>query len=385
VGFGVIGRFLNIINRLNNNFNKFIMANKVMVEICSEPGCGGRLIPQLNGILICEKCGIEDEFSSINAPHLTNLFKKSYAGGDNSKVPHGKKAKEYNIKKSAIEKRKLRQLNKVLAEIDLLLEGFEIEKDTLLEPLREIMRNPFLKKSLQGISRRHFGLSILISLLVGYYYESLKRGKIDLSRKIEHALYLVESTLEDDCEKASRILSKAVELNCEKLNNLQDVVYFRASANPLQLDPKWKGIKQQEMFNLLYSKAFPISDQQKKVLVNRFTELIIFFAQMTLEAIIDEEFKKFQEKGKTKSLFKSSHKKEGFIATFSYLVATSGAFKKMTPLPENDWRKHFDLSKRTWKRRISELKKVDFPAIMSQEGFFVNFEDKDPLFRDVPK
>lgn len=67
------------------------MANKFMVEICSEPDCGGKLIPQLNGILVCERCGAEDAVSSIDAPHLTNLFKKSYAGGDNSRVPFGKK------------------------------------------------------------------------------------------------------------------------------------------------------------------------------------------------------------------------------------------------------------------------------------------------------
>ena len=380
-----MGCFLNIVNRLNNNFNKFIVPNKFMVEICSEPGCGGKLVPQLNGILICEKCGTEDEFSSIEAPYLTNLFKKSYVGGDNSKIPYGKKAKRYNLKKSIMDKRKLRELNKVLVEIDVLLDKFEIEKDIFLGPLREIMRNPFLKKSLQGISRRHFGLAILISLLVGYYYESLKRRKIDLYQKIEHALYLVESILGDDCEKASKILSKAVELNCEKLNSIQDVVYFRAAANPLLLDPKWREIKRQEMFGLIYSKALPLSDQQKKVLVKAFIDLIIPFAQMTLEAMIDEEFARFQEKEKSKFLFKSSNKKEGFIASFSYLVATSGAFKQMTPLSEDDWRKHFDLSKRTWKRRLSELKKINLPVIMPQEGFLVNFEDNTPVFRDVPK
>ena len=291
-----------------------------MVEICSEPNCGGRLIPQSDDVLICEKCGIVTEESLIDfsfAPlSLKKIVDLSY-----KKTPKRRWDKDCYS-------RNMKHLSR-LARLYLDRE--------FAEKIISLTKESVLVNYEKNIPKTRSKKIVLWMIFIAWIKYILDASSNEVSLKC-----FVPS--------CNLLLDKLKEVNPERFDKSLFLVKkerMRIAPNIRDVDNKISYMQDQEgFFNLFYNYEIKINSELRKQNIQEVINSGLFTANLFLKNNINKQIK---EGSKIKIL----SKKNGFFGACCYLACNLSG---LNPLPQKEWAKFFHISESSFDKSLNELR-----------------------------
>ncbi len=326
MGFGVLGRLLNIINRLNNNFNKFIIPNKFMVKRCSE--CGGELRAEPDETLVCKNCGLVSEESLVDVS-FAPLSLKKIVDLSHKKMPKRRWGRDvYSRNMKTLSRLARLYLSRDFAEklISLTIESVSLNYE----------------KNIPKTRNKKIVLWMVFIAWIKYIIDA-SSNEDSLRGFVPSCNLLLEKLREENPERFDKALSL---VNKEKM---------RIAPNILDVDNRIHYIQDKDsFFNLFYSHEIKVGSEMKEQNIQKVLDSGLFTANLFLKNNINKQIKEGKK-------IKILSKKNGFFGACCYLACNLSGLGSR---PQKEWAEFFHVSESSFDNFLKEIRDtiiVPFP------------------------
>jgi hypothetical protein len=301
-----------------------------MENRCSE--CGGRLVSQVNGVFVCEKCGVEDDSFPIDlSPAQIPLHKLKYR-----KIPKKRWSPDsYSRNVKQLNRLARRELPRAFAENIISL-----VKDTISLNYKNNVPKTRDKKA------------ILWTIFISWIEYSIK--------------FFEKSNQKDEREIILACKSILNKLNSENHNRFLKTQKLIEQVKRLiflgikEVDNSYRYVNVDGLFNLLYETAPSISDENRQKNVQEVSNAGMFTANLFLK---NEVNKQIANKSKR---IKAICKRNGLFGASCYLACQISGLEMKE---QKDWADYFHISESSFDKLLKTLRGtivVPSPEISNQ-------------------
>jgi hypothetical protein len=296
--------------------------------------CGGRLIPQTNGVWICEDCGIEQDSAPIDTS-FRSLTLKELVERNYKKIPKKRWSKDTysrNIKK-------LERLARLHLPEDFAESIIYFSKETLQKNYDEDIPKTRDKKEVVW--------TVFIGI-VRYFIDVFSAEK-DPNNK------LISS-----CKNLLMELEKENQEGFQKATKSVDKIKFRVSPDIRKVDDRIPYIKDENgFFDLFYSQTLNISEEDKQKNIKEVIDAGMLVANIFLRDKIVKQINRKVKKIKLVS------KRDGFFGACCYLACEKFG---LNPKTQKEWAKFFHISPSLFDKALKEIRTTRVEPLGSKEA-----------------
>lgn len=291
------------------------------MEICKEPNCGGRLIPQSNDVPICEKCGIEDDSYPIDLSYVSiPLHRRKYR-----KIPKRSWSRDsYSRNTKYLNKLARQELPRAFAE-------------NIISLIKDTVKLNY-KNNIPKTRNKRVILWVIFISWIEYSTKFFEKSDEKDKEKIISACNLILNKLK--LENPNRF-SKAQKL----IEQVKRLIFLSIE----EVDSSFKYVDINGLFNLFYETIPDISDADKQKNVQEVVSAGVFTANLFLKNEVNKQITSKSKK------IRAVYKRKGLFGASCYLACQLSGLETKH---QKDWAKYFHISESAFDKLLNTLRET---------------------------